>query len=69
MAVQYTANEMYSEALNTYNIITRNRMFQNSNQLKVNMANIYAQLGQLPKAIKIYRMALDQVPNTHKDLR
>lgn len=60
---------MYNDALGTYTAITNNRIFQNSNQLKVNMGNIYAKLGQVAKAIKMYRMALDQVPNTHKDLR
>lgn len=60
---------MSNEALNSYSVIIRNRMFQNSNQLKINMGNIYAKAGQIPKAIKMYRMALDQVPNTFKDLR
>ncbi|XP_054278249.1 intraflagellar transport protein 88 homolog [Macrosteles quadrilineatus] len=69
LASQYAANEMYSEAINTYLVITKNRMFHNSNKLKVNIGNIYVKLGQYPKAIKMYRMALDQVPNTHKDLR
>ncbi|CAH1406445.1 unnamed protein product [Nezara viridula] len=69
LASQYENNEMSNEALNSYSVIIRNRMFQNSNQLKINMGNIYAKAGQIPKAIKMYRMALDQVPNTFKDLR
>ncbi|CAH0385131.1 unnamed protein product [Bemisia tabaci] len=69
LACQYASNKMYTEALNTYQVITRNRMFTNANRLKVNMGNIYVHLGQYQKAIKMYRMALDQVPNTHKDLR
>ncbi|XP_014262316.1 intraflagellar transport protein 88 homolog [Cimex lectularius] len=69
LATQYQNNEMNSEAINTYTALTSNRMFQNSNQLKVNMGNLYVRLGQIPKAIKMYRMALDQVPNTYKDLR
>lgn len=60
---------MHSEALNAYQVITRNRMFNNASRLKINMGNIYAKLGQLTRAIKLYRMALDQVPSAHKDLR
>ncbi|XP_012062636.1 PREDICTED: intraflagellar transport protein 88 homolog [Atta cephalotes] len=69
LAVQYTNNEMYTEAIATYQAITRNRMFSNSARLKVNMGNIYVKMGQLPQAIKMYRMAFDQAPTAHKDLR
>ncbi len=81
LANAYAANEMYSEALNTYQVqchylhsylvvssycgnlqvITKNRMFNNAGRLRVNMGNIYFKLGQYAKAIKFYRMALDQV--------
>ncbi|KAG7213803.1 hypothetical protein KM043_003020 [Ampulex compressa] len=69
LATQYTNNEMYTEAIATYQAITRNRMFSNSARLKVNMGNIYVKMGQLPQAIKMYRMAFDQAPTVHKDLR
>ena len=36
-------------------------MFNNAGRLRVNMGNIYFKLGQYAKAIKFYRMALDQV--------
>lgn len=38
-------------------------------RLKVNMGNIYFRQRNYPKAIKFYRMALDQVPNSHKEMR
>lgn len=60
---------MYVEALNHYNLMIKNKLFDNVNRLKVNMGNIYFQLGLYPKAIKMYRMALDQVPNNQKELR
>ncbi|XP_014475343.1 PREDICTED: intraflagellar transport protein 88 homolog [Dinoponera quadriceps] len=69
LAIQYTNNEMYTEAVATYQAITRNRMFSNSARLKVNMGNIYVKMGQLSQAIKMYRMAFDQAPTVHKDLR
>lgn len=38
-------------------------------RLKVNMANIYFKQKSYPKAIKFYRMALDQITNAHKEMR
>ncbi|KAK3576957.1 hypothetical protein CHS0354_005962 [Potamilus streckersoni] len=69
LANQYGASEMYNEALNTYQVIVKNKMFSNAGRLKVNMGNIYFKQKNYPKAIKFYRMALDQVPNTHKEMR
>lgn len=66
---QYAANELYTEALNTYQMITKNRMFANAHRLKVNMGNIYLKQGQYQTAVKMYRMALDQVPSSQKNLR
>nr|XP_053650560.1 intraflagellar transport protein 88 homolog [Cherax quadricarinatus] len=69
LANQYAANDMFTEALNTYQVITKDRMFNNSGRLRVNMGNIYYKMNQYNKAVKFYRMALDQVPNTHKSMR
>lgn len=60
LANLYYKNEMFIEALNTYTLMTKNKMFANVNRLKINMGNIYFQLGLFSKAIKMYRMALDQ---------
>jgi intraflagellar transport protein 88 len=69
LANLYYKNEMFIEALNTYTLMTKNKMFPNVNRLKINMGNIYFQLGLFSKAIKMYRMALDQVPGNQKELR
>lgn len=69
LASVYTKNKMYVEALNTYIPMIKKKMFPNVNRLKINMGNIYFQLGAYPKAIKMYRMALDQVPGNQKELR
>ncbi|VDP24165.1 unnamed protein product [Schistosoma margrebowiei] len=66
LANRYTANGMYQEALNTYQAIVRNKMFAHAGRLKVNMGNIYYIQKNYSKAIKFFRMGLDQVPNTHK---
>lgn len=54
----------------TIQIINKSlHIFFLSGRLKVNMGNIYFKQKNYPKAIKFYRMALDQVPNTHKEMR
>ena len=69
LANQYEANEMYSEALNTYLLIVKNKMFNNGSRLRVNMGNIYTAQKKYPQAIKMYRMALDQIGEAHKSVR
>jgi intraflagellar transport protein 88 len=69
LANQYHANKMYQEALNSYAIIVKNKMFNQSGRLRVNMGNIYFEQKKYSQAIKMYRMALDQIPNTNKELR
>ncbi|XP_041114744.1 intraflagellar transport protein 88 homolog isoform X3 [Polyodon spathula] len=69
LANRYADNEMFAEALNTYQVIVKNKMFSNAGRLKVNMANIYFKQRNFPKAIKFYRMALDQISNAHRDMR
>lgn len=61
LAHTYVLNEMYSEALNAYTSIVKNKSFGQSGRLRVNMGNIYFKQRKYPTAIKMYRMALDQV--------
>ncbi|KAL4609141.1 hypothetical protein GN956_G24396 [Arapaima gigas] len=69
LATQYANNDMFPEALNTYQVVVKNKMFSNAGRLKVNMGNIYFKQKNYPKAIKFYRMALDQISNAHKEMR
>lgn len=69
VAHQYVTNEMYTEALNMYKAITKNKVFQNGIRLKINIGNIYAQLGMYMEALKIYRWVLDRITNTNKEFR
>ena len=69
LANQYHSSQMFQEAINTYQIIVRNKMFSNAGRLRVNMGNIYFEQRKYSQAIKQYRMALDQIPNTHKEMR
>ncbi|CDS41179.1 intraflagellar transport protein 88 [Echinococcus multilocularis] len=65
----YELADLNHEALNTYQAIVRNKMFSHAGRLKVNMGNIYFRQKNYTKAIKMYRMGLDQVPKTHKSMR
>ncbi|VDM08134.1 unnamed protein product [Wuchereria bancrofti] len=69
LAHQYMANNLLTEALNTYQMIVKNKMFVNSGRLKANIANIYFKQKEYKKAIKLYQIALDQVPNSQKNTR
>ena len=71
LATQFEANEMYPEALNTYSLIVKDKQYVQSGRLRVNMGNIYFKQKppRYPTAIKMYRMALDQIPVSGKELR
>uniref|UniRef100_A0A8B9G3Y9 Intraflagellar transport protein 88 homolog n=2 Tax=Amazona TaxID=12929 RepID=A0A8B9G3Y9_9PSIT len=69
LACQYAANGMYAEALNSYQVIVKNKLFTSGGRLKVNMGNIYLKQRNYSKAVKFYRMALDQIPSVHKEMR
>lgn len=69
LANAYHHNKMYEEALNTYQLIVKNKQYPQSGRLRINMGNIYYEQKKFPQAIKMYRMALDQIPATGKELR
>mgnify|MGYP003385349127 FL=1 len=69
LANAYYHNKLYEEALNTYQLIVKNKQYPQSGRLRVNMGNIYYEEKKYPQAIKMYRMALDQIPSTGKELR
>ncbi|XP_065648615.1 intraflagellar transport protein 88 homolog isoform X2 [Hydra vulgaris] len=69
LASSYHNLQMYNEAINTYNVIIKNKMFSNAGRLRINIGNIYYVQRNYPQAIKYYRMALDQIPQTHKQVR
>ena len=50
-------------------MIVKNKLFGSGGRLRVNMGNIYFQQKKYPLSMKNYRMALDQIPETHRTLR
>lgn len=69
VAVQYEMNELFSEALSSYQLIVKNKIFQNVGRIRVNMGNIHFRLREFSKSVKQYRMALDQVPAHYRTMR
>ena len=59
------------QALKTYSLIVKNKQYAQSGRLRVNMGNIYFKQKppNYPTAIKMYRMALDQIPASGKEMR
>eukprot|EP01035_Chromulina_nebulosa_P017104 gene17104-22618_t len=69
LANAYYYNKLYDDALNTYSLIVKNKNYPQSGRLKLNMGVIYYEQKKYPQAIKQFRMALDQIPVTNKELR
>ncbi|CAM9116263.1 unnamed protein product [Hapterophycus canaliculatus] len=65
----YHQNGMKKESLREYGAIVKNKQYPQAGRLRANMGNIYYEQREYPEAIKNYRMALDQVPNTGKEVR
>ncbi|KAH7639466.1 tetratricopeptide repeat protein 10 [Dermatophagoides farinae] len=69
LAERYSDAQMWSEAINTYQALLKNRSFTNTGRFRMNIGEIYFRQRQYPKAIKFFRMALDQIPQIQNELR
>ncbi|KAG1708700.1 hypothetical protein DVH05_022326 [Phytophthora capsici] len=69
LANAYHMNGLWKEAIQSYTPIVKNKQYTQGGRLRVNMGNIYFEQQQYPTAIRMYRMALDQIPNTSKEVR
>lgn len=69
MACQYSKAGNFTEALNIYNILTKNKLFHLSGRLNTNIGNIFFAQKSYMKAIQKYRKALDQIPPNNQDLK
>ncbi|KAJ1565120.1 Intraflagellar transport protein 88, partial [Cladochytrium tenue] len=69
LAGRYEACGMGPEALAAYGVVVKNRLFNQAGRLRVNMGNIYFAGQKYAQAVKMYRMALDQIPNTSREIR
>lgn len=69
LADAYHKHGQIKEALSSYNVLVKNKSYPQSGRLRINMGNIYFEQQQYPTAIKMYKMALDQIRDTGKRLR
>lgn len=69
LAIQQQANDNDNEALTIYTQIVKNKQYPFSGRFRVNMGNIYFKQEKWTAAIKMYRMALDQIPNNVQAIR
>lgn len=69
LADKYHSAGRYDEAVQVYLNITKNKLFSQSGRLRINIGNIYFEQGEYAQAIKMYRMALDQIPSTNNLIR
>merc|ERR550514_94014 len=69
LAIQHHANDNDNEALTIYTQIVKNKQYPYSGRFRVNMGNIYFKQGKYTGSIKMYRMALDQIPNNVQAIR
>ena len=61
LANTYARCGQTSEALNTYQLIIRNKQYPHAQRLRVNVGNLYFQQGDYTQAVKAYRMCLDHL--------
>lgn len=66
LAVSLEANGMTQEALTKYTEIIKSKQFSHAGRLRVNMGNIYFEQKKYLNAIRMYKMALDIIPQTSK---
>lgn len=78
LAVQLTRNRLYQEAINIYQSIAKiempnskdpNKKASLNGRFKCNIGCIYYAEGKFQKAVKFFRMALDQTSSEHQDFR
>ena len=69
VAVQFQKAQLHTEALNTFSLLVRNKQYAQAGRLRVNMGNIYVAMKKHMLAIKMYRLALDEIPEGDHDLR
>lgn len=68
LATTYEANDMPEEAIKTYSYLAKQRGNPFTGRLRINMGNVYYAQKQYPSAIKMYKMALDQMRRDDKSI-
>lgn len=66
LAAQYVRNGILSEAIRVYANICRNKQLPNAGRFRCNIGCILYAQGEYVPAIKMFRMALDQMPASNR---
>merc|ERR1719456_1179288 len=69
LAIQHQATGNDQEAYTIYQQIVKNKQYPYAGRFRVNMGNICFAQERYPTAIKLYRMALDQIPANVQGIR
>lgn len=65
----YHLNKMHDDALTVYHSLIKSKMYSNAVRLRINMGNIYMELKQFNLALKMYRMAYEQIAPGHEYIK
>ncbi len=68
LAISFQDSEMMEDAIDVYSMLIKQKEHPNAERLRVNIGNIFYHQGKYRDAIKMYRMALDQIPSTERKL-
>ena len=66
LATAYEANDMPDDAIKTYTYLATQRGNPFTGRLRINMGNVHYRQKQYPSAIRMYKMALDQMRKDEK---
>jgi intraflagellar transport protein 88 len=69
LALQYHANGMHVEALQSYSLVVKRKEYLHAGRLRVNMGNIFFEQKKYPAAIKMYKMAMDIIGNQSRVMK
>ncbi len=68
LALTYEKNGLLDEAIHAYSFLVKKKQISSPEIIRINMGNAYYNKGQYNDAIKMYRMALDLIPQSKKQL-
>ena len=68
LAISFQESEMFDDAIDIYTTMIKEKEHPNAERLRVNIGNILYQQGKYRDAIKMYRMVLDQIPSTEREI-
>lgn len=69
VAVQHELAGQFEEAMKKYQSLAKDKQFVMPSRIRINMGNIFFRMKKYTQSMRMYQMALDDVPKTHNVLR